>query len=315
MAIYISKKKGIPKPVLQEKEASASTIDVEVVPDEGYDALSKVTVNALNLQEKTADAGAVATDVTADEGYDALSKVTVNAINNQSKTVRATLVNQTVTPDEGYSGLQEVVVQPQIHSNTFNPYTQGDDMGQTHNYRRLDLGDFTVIPTGTIELTANGTYDMDKGEWGGEQGYYWRYAKVNVPEPDPEPVETLWTNSSPTSSFSAQAVTLSKMVDYFEYIDIYYRFSTSNSTEVHDTFDVAELDNSSVTRRIIGMRSTSGETRVRPIQLTSSTTIQFSACYQTTTSSQSTSTAYIIPTKIVGRGEGSIGELDDDYEL
>ena len=441
MAIYISKKKGIPKPVLQEKEASATTIDVEVVPDEGYDALSKVTVNALNLQEKTADAGAVAINVTADEGYDALSKVTVNAINNQSKTIRATVENQTITPDEGYSGLQEVVVQPQNHTNPdalqiSEPIRY--DMGAVHNYRYIQPEGLIREPEGILLIETNGIYDpltamsvpkryvevdvhpvvnlQDKtatagssvvtvtaddgydglgevrinainnqsksvtatsstqyvypssgysglssvtvnpqvhsGRVSGSEGvlqdlgqyHNVRYvdntgliqpygtktieangthdvasyskAYVNVPpQYIPLPETTLWTNSSPTSSFSAQSVTLSKAVQNFEYLEIYYRFSTSDSTTVRDIFLVEDLDTSSITRRIIGMRRTSGETRVRPIQLTSSTTIQFSASYQTTTSSQSTSNTYIIPTKIVGRGSGSIGDIDDDTSL
>lgn len=441
MAIYISKKKGNPKPVLQEKEASASTIAVEVVPDEGYDALSKVTVNALNLQEKTATAGAVATDVTADEGYDALSKVTVNAINNQSKTVRATTSNQTVTPDEGYSGLQEVVVQPQLHDNPealqiSEPIRY--DMGAVHNYRYIQPEGLIREPEGILLIETNGIYDpltamsvpkryvevdvhpvvnlQDKtatagssvvtvtadsgydglgevridainnqsksvtatsstqyvypssgysglssvtvnpqvhsGQVSGSEGvlqdlgqnHNVRYvdnrgmvypygtktietngthdvasyskAYVNVPpQYIPLPEETIWTNSAPSSSFSAQTVTLSKDVEHFKFLAITFRYSTSNSntgTIMVAVDDFLDMVYSSYPQHGVAhtfKMGSSSKNSAREAYYVSGTQIRFGNA--TYIGAEGSANTYNIPIKVVGIGEGSIGELDE----
>lgn len=64
-------------PTLQEKTVTANG---SVVPDEGYDGLSKVNVSvpAPSLQAKTVTPSASTQTVTAASGYDGLSKVTVN---------------------------------------------------------------------------------------------------------------------------------------------------------------------------------------------------------------------------------------------
>lgn len=75
--------------------------------------------------------------VTSDNGYVGLKEVTVNvqaAPTLQSKTVTPTKSQQNVTADSGYDGLSGVTVE------AIPP-----------NY---------VIPTGTIDITANGTHDV-----------------------------------------------------------------------------------------------------------------------------------------------------------
>lgn len=67
--------------VLQEKEVSINDTIIEVTPDNGYDALSKVTINAdiqSILQEKTTNFSPNTQVITADTGYQGLSKVTIN---------------------------------------------------------------------------------------------------------------------------------------------------------------------------------------------------------------------------------------------
>lgn len=108
---------------------------------------------------------------------------------------------------------------------------------------------------------------------------------------------TLWTNSSPTSSFAAKDVTgLSSGISNFDYIRITYRASTSDSTSQSTTFAVSELPSSSG-RVTIGMMVGTG-TRYRPVYKSSNTSIYIYGCYS---SGSSTATnTYLIPTKIEG---------------
>lgn len=189
----------------QQKTVHPSTSSQIVTPDNGYDALSQVTVEAMVLQAKTARAGAQSQVVTPDPGKDGLSQVTVDALELQSKTVRATSQEQTITPDSGKDGLSQVIVSAlELQTKSVNPSTiaqtvtpdSGKDGLSQVTVAAATLQQKSVTPGQTsIEVTPdNGYYGLSKvtvAAGGGGSG-----------------IDLLWTNSSPTEDFSAQTVSI-----------------------------------------------------------------------------------------------------------
>lgn len=115
---------------------------------------------------------------------------------------------------------------------------------------------------------------------------------------------TLWTNSSPTSNFAAQTVTLNQTMtaDKFDYIKVVIRFSTTDSTQNTFLFPIADVlsYNSGSTdgkRGCVGSRS--GGVYVRTISNGGSTSaLAFTVAAQT--GGTSTSAAKTIPVSISG---------------
>lgn len=112
---------------------------------------------------------------------------------------------------------------------------------------------------------------------------------------------TLWTNPSPSSSFSAQAVTLSESMYNFDFIKIYFRYSTSDNSEWSVLYTPGGIVGETVA---IGARkynsSSINDMRYRAASGTTNSSISFTNSVQHTSSSQTTSGAYIIPTYVYG---------------
>ena len=131
-------------PTYQSKTVSPSTLVQTVTADNSYDALSDVTINAIQTETKIVapttstqkviptsgkyltevSVGAIQTEtksVTSNGTYNPtngkyFSSVTVNVpaetFNTQEKTVTPTESTQTISPDNGYDGLSTVTVNP-----------------------------------------------------------------------------------------------------------------------------------------------------------------------------------------------------------
>ena len=162
-------------PTYQSKTISPSTSMQTITADNGYDALSDVTVNPIQIETKS---------VTSNGTYKPtngkyFSSVTVNVpsetFNTQTKTVTPTESTQTVSPDNGYNGLSTVTVNPisstyigsavpKKGATTITPNSNSQTAISSGTYA---TGNITVsaVPTETKSITANGTYTPSNGKY------------------------------------------------------------------------------------------------------------------------------------------------------
>lgn len=135
------------KRVIIKKEGTRiypTLVDLEITPKveeqifnhEGEYGYDKVTVRPieLKLQDKEADIQKEQQVITADDDYDALSSVTINAPELQNKTIIPSKEEQIIEADGNYIALNTVNIKA--------------------------IPDNYIEPTGTLEITANGSYDV-----------------------------------------------------------------------------------------------------------------------------------------------------------
>lgn len=118
---------------LQTKSVSQSAVTATYTPDEGYDGIRVITVNATKLAQDKYD-----------QGYaDGASKTSCNL---QRKSVEMSSTTKTIVPDSGYDGMNEVFV------NASDVYYRGYADG----YSEAD--GIEITPTNTVNLTEYGRY-------------------------------------------------------------------------------------------------------------------------------------------------------------
>ena len=129
---------------------------------------------------------------------------------------------------------------------------------------------------------------------------------------------SLWTNSSPTSSFTSQTVTLSQSIDNYKYVKIKFRLSTSNSTTSETIYSVDDFKAYTSTTAlgisggIIG-QPVASQGYVRKVIYSSATQIQFDTAYRLAVNDANTS--YLIPLEILGLNELDHGKRFDETTL
>ena len=99
------------QPVLQAKQATPSKSQRIILPEEGYDGLSEVDIDATPLETRTVNPSTSSQTITPSSSSIGFSSVTINPMKLQSKSVKPTNVPYSVSPDSGYNGLSSVTFQ------------------------------------------------------------------------------------------------------------------------------------------------------------------------------------------------------------
>ena len=97
------------QPVLQLKQAVPSESQQIILPDEGYDGLSEVDIDAAPLETRTVNPSTSSQIITPSSSSIGFSRVTVNPMKLQSKSITPATLPYSVTPDSGYNGLSSVI--------------------------------------------------------------------------------------------------------------------------------------------------------------------------------------------------------------
>ena len=154
------------EPVLEEKTVNSSTLSQEVLPGEGFDGLSKVTVEPYTLDSKTVNSSTSQQTVTS--SADGLSKVTVEPYILDSKAVDPSTSEQTVTSSaDGLSSVTVNAVTSSIDSNIQADNIKKDVtiLGVTGTYESApaqpNLQDVSVtyLSNGNYTVSASDGYD------------------------------------------------------------------------------------------------------------------------------------------------------------
>lgn len=164
-------------PTYQIKTVTPTSSKQTVTPDAGYDALSSVTVNAIQTETKSITSNGTYTPTSGKY----FSSVTVNVPSSggttpslQSKTVTPTTSKQTITADNGYDGLSSVII------NAISTQTKSATPTTSQQTISADSGKYLTsvtvgaIQTETKSITDNGTYTPTSGK-------YFNSVTVNVP--------------------------------------------------------------------------------------------------------------------------------------
>lgn len=122
------------------------------------------------------------------------------------------------------------------------------------------------------------------------------------------PTETvLWTNPSPTANFGKQSVTLSDDINNYDYIVVEYIYSRSSTIDTEKSKSIMSITDfkeggvgTSVSRTCmaLGIINGSNASYTRQVWYQDDTTIQISACYAMTSTTQANGNA--VPLQIIG---------------
>lgn len=125
---------------------------------------------------------------------------------------------------------------------------------------------------------------------------------------------SLWTNPSPSSSFSAQDVTLSESMDNFKYLAFKFGYSTTAQTgdccgvEIVEVSEFKKASYPSSNSRVLYVLGGSASVSFTRNVMYTSGTVRFGGAYQISTTTNNN--AYCIPLEILGLNELAHGKRE-----
>ena len=139
------------QPVLQAKQATPSKSQQIILPDDGYDGLSEVDIDATPLETRTVNPSTSSQTITPSSSSIGFSSVTVNPMKLQSKSITPPTVPYSVSPDSGYNGLSSVTFGKDANLIADNIVKGKKIYGITGNaaYPMLVSGSTTNVAVGT----------------------------------------------------------------------------------------------------------------------------------------------------------------------
>lgn len=189
---------------LQEKEVNVllSDISTEVLPDAGYEGISKLTVTHSPVESNTAYEATSngSYTITPTEGFDATTSVnlTVNVPEVKLQGEKSIIITENgdtnIEPDETFDAIKKVVVTTNVDLQT--PYNNGYSAGK-QDQETEDLNKLT-----TKDITANGSYTADYG---------FSSVNVNVPSKEEETTSVSYTANGTYTVQPTEGKTLSEV--------------------------------------------------------------------------------------------------------
>lgn len=247
---------------------------------------------ALNVGSKSITANG--TYYASADGYDGYSDVTVNVSGGSATPITPSNAN----PVALTSG---VAVQPTANGyaiQSFDSVTPSSTPASVASGDIVKIGGSGVIVDSVPSPTSVTPSDSTPPQLS-QGNIYEPTANGYLYESNQSPTETvLWTNNSPTSQFASQTITLSDDYSNYDYIEVYFRCSTSDDTEYREIIPKATLDKSSSLATFTIGNNANTATRARGIYADTTSSLNITSAYPLSGSSSANS--YVIPTKIVG---------------
>ena len=143
-------------PVYQDKTVDPTTSMQTVLPDDGYDALSQVKVNAISIEQKSATPKATTQDIMPSSGS-YLTKVTVGAVPAETKSITE---NGTYVPTSGkwFSSVSVNVstgsTAPVLQEKSITPTKSAQEVIADEGYDGLSKVNVSAIPNRYVDTST-----------------------------------------------------------------------------------------------------------------------------------------------------------------